>query len=330
MLIGLTYDTHETYNLNKANSQYHDFSSLAEVTSLKTAMERLGYEVRLLGSARNLIKILSDNPSGFDLVFNIAEGISSRNREGLVAAILEASDIPFVGTDAYGLSLSMNKVHTKLIAQSLGIPTPKFVEITALQSSEYIKLRDLNFPLILKPICEGTSMGVTKVLDYEEAVVVMERLFKTYQQNVLCEEYIHGHEIAVPIIGCSEHAAALGVVEYTDEYDRPLDMFTTELKLYDDYNTVMCSLDSSIQTAALEYALKLYCYIGALDLGRVDFRVDSKGTPYFLEMNLIPSLELESSFAVCGASMGLSYHQIISKIIESAWSRYKPMSSGGL
>lgn len=316
MYIGFTYDTRETYGIAADDWRYADFSSNREVADLHKALQRLGHEVELIGNHTALLAKLGSGQR-FDLVFNMAEGLASRNREGLVPAILEACGIPYVGTDAYGLSLSLNKAHTKLLAAHRGIPTPAFVEITELGMAE-AALVQLNFPVIVKPCCEGTSAGLSIAAHKGEAVRCVDRLLAAYGSPVLCEEYIGGRELAVPLLGSGPSSVVFGIVEYLTAHMEPLPLFTRDLKLHEGYTVTVPELAGGLRETIEDFALNIYRYVGARDFGRADFRLSAAGVPYFLEINLLPSMEMGGAFSLCGQQAGLEYHDIIARIIQSA------------
>ena len=113
MKIGIAYDTEKMYNIK--HGIHYDFAEEASIFSLKNELENLGYEVILLGNAPQIIHLLKCNQMNCDIVYNTVEGVSSRNREGIVPTILELANIPCIGTDSFGLSLSLNKYLTKIL-----------------------------------------------------------------------------------------------------------------------------------------------------------------------------------------------------------------------
>lgn len=158
--IAFTYDVKEDYRFERTCWKHTDFSTLAEVSYVKGLFEKLGHTVYLIGNYEKLNNCLASRTfPDVDIVFNIAEGVSSRNREGWIPSLLEINHIPYTGSDAYGLSVTLSKIHTKIIANYLGIPTPQYCAISSLMDIHGAPKKVLG-PWILKPNYEGSSSGV--------------------------------------------------------------------------------------------------------------------------------------------------------------------------
>lgn len=326
MKIGFTYDILSDYGFDKRNLKFADFTTEATVTHIKKALELCGYSVKLIGNLNKLYRQIVSNTLDCDMIFNIAEGVGSRNREGLIPALLDCCDIPYTGSDAYALSLTLNKLHTKIIAENLGIRTPYYVFIDKNTSYDEIeKLIDkFPYPAIVKPNREGSSMGVYLVESKQDCIEAIVKNIEDYKQGVLCEEYIDGLEITVPILGHLEGSFALGIASYSESYEiASTALYTTEQKYYDEVITYIPNLSKHIEETITNNALKIHKHLKCFDYNRVDFRLSSKQIPYMLEVNPLPSLSPEGSFEICARSKGLEYHEIIKSIVESAKKRYR-------
>ena len=151
--VGLTYDLKTDYTFKKddppdANAEF-DHPSTVDV--IAKAIESNGFKVERIGNVSNLLEKIDSLK--VDIVFNISEGLSGRNRESQVPILLEMANIPFVGADALTLGLTLDKIIAKKIFIAEKIPTPKFFEV---KTTEALKDTDhLKFPLIVKPRFEG-------------------------------------------------------------------------------------------------------------------------------------------------------------------------------
>ena len=128
--VGIAYDVKEDYDLSAEGFKYCDFSTLSEINGIKRALEQRGHAVCLLGNYSKINAMLMGKTfPEIDIVLNTAEGIISRNREGWLPSLFEMNHIPYTGSDAYTLSLTLNKCHTKIMAKHLGIPTALFRQV---------------------------------------------------------------------------------------------------------------------------------------------------------------------------------------------------------
>ena len=319
MRIGIAYDTKDMYNLE--NKIYNDFAEKQSILLLKRELEHLGHQVFLLGNAQNIIKLIKEDNINCDIVYNTVEGISSRNREGILPALFEAYRIPYIGTDAFGLSLTLNKYLTKIIAQHYGIKTPESILVSypGIDNNIGEELEKLHFPIILKPNYEGNSSGISVCYTNNDAKDRINELLKLYHTDILCEEFIFGKEITVPYIDATPQEiwdVTTVDVQKTDDF-----WLDTNWKLNGDYNNIILNLDTQTKSY-FEYAVTtLFKAIGCRDFCRFDFRLSKDNNVYFIEANPLPALFKGGSFDVVGDKYGYTYGETIQLIIETACKR---------
>lgn len=323
MKIGFCYDTKSDYGYSEDTLEYTDFVSLHTVSEIGLAIEKNGYKLEYIGNIYKLHDQLIHDTFNCDFIFNIAEGFGSRNRESLLPCLLELYQIPHTASDAYGMCINLNKYHTKILAESIGVPVPKGICFDTLTEEISDRILTLGFPFILKPNCEGGSMGLYLIHSMKEFIEKAEFLIHTYSFELLAEEYIEGAEITVPIIGNGSTAKALGVVTILNEDGTNIDLYSNSLKQIDNViNTTMFQFDEELRKKIMDYSVRIHNFFQLHDYSRMDFRISSNGKPYFLEINAMPSLCRDCSFEQCGKTMGLEYYQIIGNIIDAARSRY--------
>ena len=142
MKIGITYDVKEEYGFEKLDLRFTDFLAMEEVSFIKESLEGLGHHVTLIGNVIALNEYLRKN-TDLDLVFNMSWGYRGRNREGLIPAVLESYNIPYTGTDAYGCSSCLDKLHIKLLAQSFNRYFSPFLSLSTAPLSELYIFLDI-------------------------------------------------------------------------------------------------------------------------------------------------------------------------------------------
>ena len=323
--VGLTYDLKTDYKFKDgdpldANAEF-DHPSTIDV--IADAIEANNFKVERIGNAGNLLERLASLK--VDIVFNISEGVTGRNRESQVPAILEMAGIPFVGADALTLGLTLDKVMAKKIFIADKIPTPKFFEVNS--SEQLSNFNHFKFPLIVKPRFEGSSKGLSessRVETKEGLKEQVEYITNTYKQPALIEEFISGQEFTVAIIG-NEEPEIMPVVQIKIDGKLKLnDKFYTFARITSDRLEYVCpaKISAELKKTLDELALKTYRAVECRDFGRVDFRVDQEGKSYVLEINPLPSLSTEDVFKLVAESVGITYEDIIGKILKSAIKRY--------
>jgi D-alanine-D-alanine ligase len=323
--VGLTYDLKTDYTFKKddppdANAEF-DHPSTVDV--IAKAIESNGFKVERIGNVSNLLEKIDSLK--VDIVFNISEGLSGRNRESQVPILLEMANIPFVGADALTLGLTLDKIIAKKIFIAEKIPTPKFFEV---KTTEALKDTDhLKFPLIVKPRFEGSSKGLSensRVENIEGLKNQVDYIINTYKQPALIEEFISGQEFTVALVG-NDPVEVMPIVQIKIDGRLQLNnKFYTFARITSDRLEYICpaKIEQELNKKISELALKTYNAVECRDFGRVDFRVDSEGKPYVLEINPLPSLSTEDVFMLVAKNVGISYEELIGKILSSAIKRH--------
>ena len=308
------------YNL-QANRIYFDFAEQASIDDIRYSLLKSGYQAELVGNAKRILELIRSGRFNYDLIYNTVEGIGTRNREGLVPAILEACGIPCIGTDSFGLSLTLNKKMTKILAEENGILTPPYyyARLSDTYKDVYNGLKALKLPVIIKPNFEGNSSGICVVDNILDATSYVMNLIEKYKTDILCEEFIYGTEVTVPIIGNgSDLLSVATTVDIQKNDDFWLDI---NCKVFGDYKNVILK-DENLSNALSETSKKMFYAIGCYDFARFDYRVSGKSI-YFIEANPLPALFRGGSFDALGRQLGLDYDNIINLIIETARKRLK-------
>jgi D-alanine-D-alanine ligase len=323
--VGLTYDLKTDYQFKEgdppdANAEFDNPSTIDVVAS---AIAACGFQVKKIGNVSRLSQEI--NNLGVDIVFNISEGLGSRNRESQVPILLEMAGIPYVGSDALTLGVTLDKIMAKKIFISEGIPTPKFFEVKT--SDAMINTDHLRFPLIVKPRFEGSSKGLTdssRVANPEELKKQVEYIINIYKQPALVEEFISGQEFTVAIVG-NDPPEVLPAVQIEIDGEVKLDdKFYTFARISSDRLKYICParISGDLERKISEFALRTYQAVECRDFGRVDFRVDKEDNLYVLEINPLPCLSTEDVFMLLATQTGISYEQMLGKILDSAFKRY--------
>jgi D-alanine-D-alanine ligase len=323
-----------THNLRLSDSEDEaEFDTLDTVNSLASAIERLGHRLErfeVSGPASRTVARLE--AYGPDLIFNTAEGRRGRFREAFYPALFEELGFPYTGSDAYALSLTLDKQLTKLVLKEHGIRTPGWQFV---QKYSDLKPDTLRFPVIVKPNFEGSSKGITQdsiAETVDELRAKVQRLLAKYSSGVLLEEYISGRDVTVPFLADvkNEYGGVLAPVEYVIDAqltaDRRYKIYDYELKTQHDQAVSVrapAEISPTISDAIRRTAQRIIAVTDCRDLGRIDFRLCDAGIPYFLEINALPSLEPGAGIYASAALNGLSQDGVIAAVISSAAKRYK-------
>jgi D-alanine-D-alanine ligase len=293
--------------------------------AIREAIASHGHEVIDLESTSDLPIQIASTP--VDVVFNIAEGFKGRSRESQVPALLELLDIPYTGSDPAALSVSLDKALAKRMVRTHGILTPDYL---VLHTGKERLPRDLSFPLIVKPVAEGTSKGVTKrsvVRDEAEMREVAREIITKYRQPALAEAYIRGREFTIGMLG-ERRPRVLPIMEivFLDPADQtPVYSFDMKQEWSKSIRYEVPAKVSPRDLDRLERsARECFVALGCRDVARVDFRMDPEGRIYFIEANPLPGLAPGwSDLVLIAEAAGIDYRGLIGEILSFAIRRHQ-------
>jgi len=211
---------------------------------------------------------------------------------------------------------------TKRIVRDLGIPTPDFVIV---ESAKDLSRVNLPYPLFAKPIAEGTGKGITsvsKINSRQELQGVCLNILHSLKQPVLIETYLPGREFTVGILGTGRDARALGALEVILRPAAEKNAYSYENKEHYDKLVQYVLVNDDEARHAMEISLMAWRGLNLKDAGRIDLRSDAGGVPNFMEVNSLAGLNpVRSDLPILCTQLGMSYHELISSIIESALKR---------
>lgn len=239
--------------------------------------------------------------------------------DGTVQGALELLGIPYTGSGVMASSMAIDKVMTKRVMISEGLPTPKYhlLRRGAYGAADIAAVPDaLGLPLIVKPAREGSSIGLTKVTTREgmaEAVAQAEKL----DADVLCEQFISGDEVTCPVLGTGAGARALPVIRIVapdGNYDYQNKYFTDTTQYI-----VPCELPEGEEAAIQQMVLDAFRILNCRGWARADVMID-KATrkPYLLEINTSPGMTGHSLVPMSARAAGISYEDLCVEVLKTA------------
>jgi len=290
-------------------------SSEAEVSrrsakNVFNALQRLGYKnAEMIEVDKNIAKTLLDKKT--DVVYNAMHGLYGE--DGCIQGLLEVMQIPYTGCGVMASSVCMNKEYTKNILKSAGIPLIKSVLVR--KDEDYKeKIKELKYPFMLKPVSEGSSIGMYKVNTPEE----MEECFKKSAncgQDVMVEEYLQGQSMTVGVLEDGEKMFATEILEFrtkTEWYDYEA-KYTAGLTEF----ILPAQISTEMTQKVKEIAIEAFKACDCRGVSRVDFLVSNE-IPYVLEINTSPGMTDLSDLPAQSKAMGISYDTLVQIILNGA------------
>jgi D-alanine-D-alanine ligase len=244
----------------------------------------------------------------FDRVFNILHGQRGGGEDGIVQGLLEAFGVPYTGSDVLGSALSMDKIRTKQVWLSSGLPTPRYARIGAVDDV-VAAARSIGLPVVVKPSNEGSSVGVSRVkteAQLSDAIVLARR----YPGELLMEEMIEGDEYTVGILG-EEALPSIRIVPAGEYYDYHA-KYVAETTQY-----ICPGLQGSAESEIGTLALRAFQAAGCRGWGRVDVMRDRSGRNFLLEINTSPGMTSHSLVPKAARAVGIEFDELVWRILEA-------------
>lgn len=286
--------------------------SLRSGRKIYDALLKKGYNVTLVDPKIEGWKPVLDG----DIVFIALHG--KPGEDGTIQGLLETFGIPYTGSGVMASSLAMNKVVSKKIFIASGIPTPRYVSLEDFNSIDRFvssAIESIGLPLVVKPVSEGSSIGVSIVRDRKDLDdIVMDTVDKF--GDIFIEEYIEGKEITVGILDVDGRLTALPILElvpkkefydYTAKYTSGMTEFIIPARMKEEKYRL-----------AQDLAVKAHKALGCIGFSRVDLVTDKDDNPYVLEVNTIPGMTDLSDLPAMAKAYGIEYEDLVEIMLYSA------------
>jgi D-alanine-D-alanine ligase len=282
--------------------------SLDSGRNVLAALQARGVDAHAIDGIPALLDAL--RAGHFARVFNILHGQHGGGEDGVLQGALESLHVPYTGSGVLGSALSMDKTRSKRVWQSLGLPTPKFVALPR-GADVHAAAKEIGFPLIVKPACEGSSVGVTRVFeekDLDAAVALAEK----YPGDLLMETLIEGDELTVGILGRqvlpSIHIVPKGAFyDYNAKY------------IAEDTRYICPGLEGDVEAGLRALSLEAFDALGCHGWGRVDVMRDRQGRNWLLEVNTAPGMTSHSLVPKAAAVAGINYQELCWRVLETSF-----------
>lgn len=252
-----------------------------------------------------------------DVVFLALHG--KPGEDGTVQGFLEMFNVPYTGSGVLASSLAINKVISKKIFISSGIPTPDFLSLDEFESiDEFISksIEYLGLPVVVKPVSEGSSIGISIVRDEESLPSVVRKTVERFD-DVFIERYIEGREITVGIIEIDGRPIALPILELVPKNT----FYDYEAKYTPGFTDfiIPARMEKEKYDLAQELALKAHKALGCVGFSRVDLVTDREDNPYVLEVNTIPGMTDLSDLPAMAKAYGIDYDDLVEIMLQSVF-----------
>lgn len=295
-----------------------------EIEAITKSVRDLGFDVVLLGDPETLCRSSRNGVAAIDFILNLSVGFRSRFRLALGPALYELLGIPYSGADPFSKIVSQNKHILKSFLDRLNISTPPWTYVRT--EDDITKASFPDFPLIVKPAHEGSSIGIgPDSLVCGEAALRGEvrRIFRELNMPVIVEKFIGGREYKAGMIG-DQPPAFFGLMEDTLADGSPLGSayLFFDAKKAGKYGKTYRDISLPRFSPLHDDCMNIWRHFSPVDYCTFDIRVDEQGNHYVLEFNADATLHPQRTLARCCELSGLAYGEMIALILRSSFRRW--------
>lgn len=286
--------------------------SLSGAAIFEKALDPEKYTIRRYDPAYDLAALAKDSPE-IDFAFILLHGLFGE--DGSVQGMLDLLDIPYQGSGILGSAVAMDKNLAKLLYRMEGIPVAAWQVVTSMDQRQCEQMAaGMGLPLVIKPVRDGSSLGLTIARSVEDVKKGVE-LALNNDARVMVEQYIEGREITVSVLG-NEDPEPMPVIEIVpgDEYE----FFDYNAKYLPGASKEICpaEIDDDLTEIAQQYGVKAHKVLQLHGYSRSDMIIDKDKTIYILETNTIPGMTETSLLPQSAAAHGLDYPMLLERLIE--------------
>ncbi len=268
---------------------------------LRQGVDAIGIDVQ-----KNIVSVLMDTP--IDRVFNILHG--KLGEDGVLQGALELMGIPYTGSGVMASALGMDKPRCKDVWVAKGLPTPKYRVVS--EASELNGLVEyIGLPCIAKPVCEGSSVGISKVEAADQLAAAFNHA-QAFDNSVLFEQWVQGKEYTAAFLG----REALPLIWL--ETPRALYDYEAKYLLDTTQYHCPCGLLEDVERSLQSMCLQAFDAVGATQWGRVDFMMDEQGQPWLIEVNTVPGMTDHSLVPKAAQQAGVSFDELVLHILDES------------
>lgn len=279
--------------------------SLNSGAAVLQGLQEAGVDAHGIDVDENIVETLAQGQ--FDRVFNILHGRGGE--DGVLQGALELLGLPYTGCGVMASAISMDKLITKMIWQSAGLPTPKYEVLTA-DTDFGATVAKLGLPIMVKPAKEGSSIGMTKVTKPEQLEPAYQKAAE-YCDQVLAEQWITGKEYTAGIVA-GESLPLIRLEAAVDFYDYDAKYVSNDTQYF-----CPCGLDESQEKVVQQLAKQAFDTVHGTGWGRVDLMLDESGKAWLIEVNTAPGMTDHSLVPMAAKQAGMSFSQLVVRILET-------------
>jgi D-alanine-D-alanine ligase len=323
MKVAIIYNKDIQGVINTFGMQNKEFYNERTVMKVASSLEEAGHNVAILDGNKQIIERLENfmprvtEGEQIGMIFNMSYGIQGESRYTHIPSLLEMLGLPYLGSSPSGHAVALDKVLTKIIWKSNGLPTPDFWVFNSHEED----LSSVRLPVIVKPKMESVSFGLKVVHNEEDLRESIEFIVKEFDQQALVEQFIRGREFCVGLLGNSP-VESFPVLEIDLEGDPDAIQTVDDKKIRPKNKVCPANITRELADRMQKISIEAFKVLNLRDFARVDIRLDENENIYLLEINSMASMGQSGSYIAAAKVAGYTYESLVNRMLDVASVRY--------
>lgn len=328
--IEIICDFQENFESKSNDGHINDHQTMETFLEIEKSIKSLGYTCTIFGGVPELLKVQNTNLNPKNKIFlNLSDGLNHLYSRVQVPILCDILGVKYSGGNPFTVALTSNKFYTKLAVEKIGIPIPWSILITANNLPDERTLRTIPYPVIIKPNCEGSSVGIDSSSichNLEQLYPKMLETLKIYSE-IIVEKFISGYDVTNFIIGNSgDFCLNQTLVALHDNIvinNETVMSINDYINLKNSYEDARYYISEFTNKHIMDYSESICSRLNVYDIARIDYKVTTTGEIYFLEVNTVPAIHKRTQAGAVCKIQDISFEKFLDLFINSAIKRLR-------
>lgn len=326
--IKIICDFQENFESKSSDGHINDHQTKETFLEIEKSIRSLGYPCTIFGGVLELLKIQNTNLNLKNKIFlNLSDGLNHPYSRVQIPILCDILGVKYSGGNPFTVALTSNKFYTKLAVEKIGIPIPWSILVTVTNLPDERSLKTIPYPVIIKPNCEGSSVGIDSSSichNLEQLYPKMLEMLKIYSE-IIVEKFISGYDVTNFIIGNSgdfrlnQTLVALHDNELIN--NETVMSINDYLNLKNSYENAINYIPESTNKFIMSYSESIISHLNVYDIARIDYKVTASGEIYFLEVNTVPAIHKRTQAGAVCKIQDISFEKFLDLFINSVIKR---------
>ena len=321
-------DYQENFESESSNGHINDHQTKETFIEIEKSIKALGYPCEIFGGVPELLQAQNSNLDITDTIFlNLSDGLSQQYSRVQIPILCDLLGVKYSGGNPFTVALTSNKFYTKLAVEKLGVPIPWSILVTMNNLPDERTLKTIPYPVIIKPNCEGSSVGIDSssiCKNVEQLHFKMFVMLEKYSE-IIIEKFIAGYDITNFIIGnvknfrLNQTLVALHDNKIIENQE--IMSINDYVELKNSYENALRCISDLTNKKIMRYSESIASNLNIYDIARIDYRVTKLGEIYFLEVNTVPAIHKRTQAGAVCKILDISFEEFLDIYVTSVKKR---------